>query len=608
MAAKTLAPIRIKPIPRGFDQYNPKHMLKLTTMVQEDAAKDPTWDKYELLRIDDKTHNAIYKLATLSTGDGVPHEYMSVNPGDVNEPSKQRRMVRDRYEPEYPGFVVTDFDTSDTTKTIVTLSALDEKAQSARRIFANVFKVDPWHIGLSRTSDHGWKIMLKPSANKVWTSQYASAMQEAVEQVGRPGWFYKADPETGIVMVHPGVPPTFPKAIKVPAELWGKKDIRRSWFGMKLPDKGRETGDVLCNDWKEAPGVLVSGQSGGGKSVIINSLIYGHLAAGGDIAIVDDADKSIDFTWCRPWVMDNGWGCDGIESCAATLQHVYDLCRPRAQVIKQYGKENWWNLPDDVKRDYPPLLLVCDEISQWAVPPKIPTGLEKDNPTLIRAKYENSIIQQNFMLLLKISQKARFAGIRFLYAAQSATAQAGLDPKCRINLASKILVGEKTSDTVRDQVLSDSHNAPKVPLNVVSAGRGKGTGVAELAGQDACVYKGFYEETPDKGYSAILRDHLTRVRPPAGDDMSGHMSWREVCRLVPMALEKPDDGSQFDGEGDGDESRSRLDVEGGFGVDGRDVAENDPPLRGAAAAAHASRLTGLEELQRIAALSAQKGM
>ena len=73
-------------------------------------------------------------------------------------------------------------------------------------------------------------------------------------------------------------------------------------------------------------------------------------------------------------------------------------------------------------------------------------------------------------------------------------------------------------------------------------------------------------------------------------------------RTVPAAAEKPDDGSMY---ADDDEPVSRLEQEGGFGEDGRDVAERDAPLRGAARAAH---MSAIEQAKLTAQLSAEKGM
>lgn len=592
---KKKIPLR-KFFPNGFDKTNPDDMMALTVLIQEKAAQNPEYDGYTVYRVDDE---GMYAIIAPMDEDNISEINEGVKAVKLDiarcaDPAAQKKTVQ-QMETEYPGYSVVDFVRLSNKEGMVLMQQLDEKTVSTRRIIANVLGLNkqPWNIRVSRTPENGWKIRIKEGAVTYQASKFDVKMQEAVETIGKPGWFFKANPETGVIMIYPGVLPTFPKTIPVPKKVWDTRDNRRSYFGMKLPEKGRETGDLLYNDWKDGPGVLVAGASNGGKSVVINSLIYGHLAGGGDLIIVDDEDKAADFRWCRPWVMDMGWGCDGIESCAAVLRHVMDLCSQRAEVIKRYNTENWWGLPDEAKKQYPPILLVCDEISQWAVAPKIPTGLDKDNPDLIRAKYENAIQSASFISLLKISQKARFAGIRFLYAAQSATAQAGLDPKVRINLSSKILLGQKVQDSIRENVLNDAKHAPTVPENVIAEGRGIGTGVAELAGQEAVVYKGFYEDdhAHGKSYSDILKEHLQDIRPAPGNEESGHLSWAQIIQILPAAANKPDDGSMYgDDDSEGDRPRSRLETEGGFGVDGRDVADHDAPLKGAAAAAHASKL------------------
>ena len=130
-----------------------------------------------------------------------------------------------------------------------------------------------------------------------------------------------------------------------------------------------------------------------------------------------------------------------------------------------------------------------------------------------------------------------------------------------------------------------------------------GTGVCELGGKEACVYKSFYVDDKKHGleFSDILRQHLMRRRPAPGDGQAGHWDWESIVRAVPAAAEKPDDGSMYAD----DEPESRLDKEGGFGEDGRDVAERDAPLRGAAKAAH---MSAIEQAKLTAQLSAAKGI
>ena len=598
--------IPLKKIFGSFDKTNPDDMIKLTTLIQEKAAQNPEFKGYSVLNVDDDGMYALIAPMNYSVeedNNGVKIVGIDVSRG--GDIGAQKRTVA-QMEAEHPGYSVTDFTRPEPSKCYVRLEQLDDKTISTRRIFAAVLGVKPWQIRISRTPENGWRIRIKEGATTYSASKYDSRMQEAVETIGRKGWFFKADPETGVIIVYPGKEPTFPKVIPMPTKLWKEQSLRRSYFGMKLPDLGRETGENLYNDWKDAPGVLVSGASNGGKSVVINSLLYYAVAGGCQLVICDDADKSADFNWCRPWVMDKGWGCDGIEYCAAALRYVLELCSKRADIIKQHGKMNWWGLPDNVKKENPPILLICDEIAQWAAPIVVPPGLEKDNPDRISMEYERAIHASSFRSLKQISQKARFAGIFFLYSTQSATAQNGLDPSVRLNLASKIIVGAKVQDSVRDNVLNDARKAPKVPDNVIKEGRAIGTGVAELVNQEACVYKGFYEDDKKHGkeYSDILREHLEKICPPRGDDNSGHWTWNEVVKTVYAAAEKPDEGDMYEDDAE-DEASDRLKAEGGFGVDGRDVAEHDAPLKGAARAAH---MSAIESAKLEARNAAAKGM
>lgn len=569
-------------LPHGFDPTNEQHMKKLTMQVQELAAsRMPELSDYSLYSIDEQSGYAIY--APIDQVDAVAGStpeprYFTV---DAGRAANQKRTAQE-YEQNNPGWFVVDINM---VQRLVTMEQLDEKTLTVRRLFADVLKVDPWKVRVTRTPEGGWKIRINKTARTYVASKYDKAVQEAVDTIGAPGWFFKANPKANVIMVYPGELPTFPKAIPMPRTVVEHTDLRHGYYGMRLPDKGRKTGDMLYNDWKDSPGVLVAGASNGGKSVLINSLVYGFVAGGGMLAVVDEKGKSADFQWVRPWVMDKGWGCDGLESSAAVLRNVLRICDERARIINEAGKMNWWGLPDDLKREHPLLLLVCDEISQWAVAPKVPMGLDKDNPDLIEAKYENAICSSSYISLLKISQKARFAGICFLYAAQSATQQAGLDPKVRLNLTTKLVIGEKVQESIYDNVLNDAKHAPRVPQNVIKEGVGKGCGVSETPGQETCVFKSFYEDDPAHGleWADILRERLEKERPTVMDMSHGRIAWQDVVALVPAAADKPDFS------GDSVESLDNTPVEG-FGVDGRDVADRDAPLKGAVAAAHVSAL------------------
>lgn len=601
--------------PNGFDKTNPDDMIKLTVLIQEKAAKNPEFEGYSVFSVDSDNRYAIIAPMDMDSDDinnGI--KAVRLSNSECADTASQKKTVQNlESQPQYEGYSVVDFVRISSSEFLVLLQQLDEKAAATRRIFANVLKVKPWENRISRTPENGWKIRIKENTVTYQASVYDKRMQEAVEVVGKKGWFFKADPEKGVIMVYPGTPPTFPAMIACPKQLIGKNDLRHAYLGMKLPERGRETGDWLSLDWKSGPGIMVAAAANSGKSVVINTLIAAALEAGFQLAICDDEDKSVDFQWCRPWIIPHGWGCDSPESAAATLIHVLEICSYRSKLIKQYGVENWWGLPKDEQEKNPLLLLVCDEVAQWAGSVTIPK-VSKDNPMRIRAEYEASIHAANITYAMKITQKARFSGVCFLFCGQSTRLQDGFDPGMRVNLTTVISPTLQPSTAV-EELLGGAKDFPEIPENIMQPGISRGAGLIRLPGMKPVIYKGFYEENQKqrKSYSDLLRERLTAIRPPEGDMNSGHWSWDEIVNALPTAAEKPDDG-MIDSGGDEDDGFPTD----GFGEDGRDVADRDKPLKGAAAAAHASKLyaagvdvphmSAIDAAMNIGRLSAEKGL
>lgn len=592
-----------KVFPDGFDETNPDDMKKLTVKIQEFASTHKGFDDYALYRVDNEF--AFIAPADYTPGGDDGSNMIGLDIDYGRERAAQKKTVKD-LENKNRGWTVTEFVFSSyhPEKVYVRMEQLDDKTLYARQQFAAALSVEPWEIRVTKASDGGWRIQLSDRIAYVH-SRYDSRMQETVETVGAPGWFFNASPKKKLITVHPGELPTFPPSIPFPRDA--KPDLKHIYFGMKLPDPGRETGELTAVNFKTGPGIMVAAAANNGKSVVINSIIANALMAGCDLAICDTLNKSVDFEWCRDWV--SKWGPDSNEACAATTRWVLDLCDKRAEIIRKYRKESWWALPEDVRRDMPFLLLVNDEIAQWAGTVTIPKA-DKNSPARISAEYEaniHAVCQRN---LLKITQTARFTGIGFLCASQSVRLQDGLDPGMRTNLTTVISPGRRTDATVVE-LMGGNKSMPVYP-DYITGQNAVGVGYTSLSGNPPCVYKGFYEETPEKSYSEILRDMVMAVRPVDHDENRGRWSWSDIVRLVPEAADKPDEGSSREPDDHGSGDGFPTD---GFGEDGRDVADRDKPLRGAAAAAHASKLyaaaTGADafaEMEAIARQSAARGL
>ena len=521
-------------ISKQLPGFNPERdMPALVSYVEEIIARNPDLKDYALCSIAEDGKKASICPAWKIGGERYP--------GEVEEKGFVGRIAPKSIEKylseEHPDFFLTDLDEARRT---IRYAKLDHNTLAARSLFASALKRKPWHIRVLKGIDGGWIIRLNsthPDEPYV-ASKYGRALDEAIRQhgVGEEGWWHKDYPEWNTVIVHPGRLPTFPKAVAMPEF---KPEIRFSYFGMKLPEKGRKWGEWLKNDWKDAPGVLVSGQSNGGKSVLINSLIFGFLAGGGRLVVCDDEGKSADFDWARPWVEEKGWGCEGIESCAAALENLFRNMEERGRFIKEKGKQNWWELEEEDKAKYPLTLLVADEIPQWASPVSVPPGLSRDDPTRIKLEYRKSICATSFLSLQDVAKKARYTGICFLYSAQKPDEKNGLGPAVRLNLASKIMVGDKLAKSLKDVMNSDS--IPPFPANLREEGVAKGCGICEIGNENPCVYKAFYEEDAKLGktWADILSLRLRKTVPPRGSKDQGKISWEEILSLVPMACNKP---------------------------------------------------------------------
>ncbi|GGI15484.1 hypothetical protein GCM10007377_16130 [Galliscardovia ingluviei] len=579
-----------KLFPNGFNPDNGEDTMRLNVLLQEKAAANPALNGYTIIRLDHDT--AYIAPVGYETEDEVAEtaqdtKVIGVDPTAQGNTTALRKIVLD-LQNKNEGYTVTEFARKGIDY-VAYLRQLDEKTITVRYALADALQVEPYELRLKRTPENGWHVRVLKDGFEFRASKHHARLQESIEtSIGKEGWWYQAFAEQRIIIIHPGKLPTFPARVEYNSGLWDRNTVKSIYFGMKLPDRGRETGDPLALNLKSSPGILVAGETSGGKSTVINSIIYGAVMAGCVLAICDDEDKSVDFTYAQPWVMRHGYGCDGKDSIVAVLTMIMDECKRRAEIIKQEHKMNYWELDESIRKDMPPIMLICDEIAQWAAPITVPAGLAKDDPTRIAAEYEKGIHAMAFLLLRRITQKARFTGICFLFAAQSPTANNGLDPSIRTNLTSKILLGETVSDDIRKLVLKDARKAPKVPENVKADGVGKGTGVAELGGIEPAVFKGYYMDDPERDmtWADILCERLEQHVPHVCENLDDiHWTRAEIIERIPFTAFNPDDVFMEDMSDEATDDR--LSVEGGFGEDGRDVADRDKPLTGAAAAAHA---------------------
>lgn len=473
----------------------------------------------------------------------------------------------DKFEDANPGYVMTTFEPFRGFAVMTRLSADEIRARAA---IAGALSVKPWDVQVSARKGGGFKVQLPnnyvPSKHKTKLEEVASVV------IGKPGWYVKVNTRDLTAEIIPAELPTFPAAYPYPFDA-PTSDPFSIPIGMDLGGEGRPN-TPLDLRLADSAGFLGQGLAGAGKSVMVNAIVYGALARGHQLAILDVPHKAVDFEWVKPWVRENGWGCESTAAAVTVAQLVYTEGRRRGQVLRQHGVQKWQDLPAAVRRTMPIITLVADELTGLFAADPIPKSLPKDHP--VRLEAEQRAAERDLLraVITKIPAEMRAAGIRLVLATQQAQSNTGIPPSVKINLPNRVLLGAQATKQARGHAFANPDAVPWVPEWIAEDEKAaKGVGVAEFEGQSSTVFKAYYASTDE--YQRRLRalgvPQATNPEPTA----------EQIAKFVPRLDDTLDD--------DDDRPTSRLDTEGGWGErDGRDAPE--PRLRGAAAAAHALRV------------------
>lgn len=478
------------------------------------------------------------------------------------------------FESEYPGYTMTAFDPYAHRATLTRLT--DEEIR-ARGLVAEALQVKPWDVQVTSRADNGFDFQLR---SYVPSKHDARIREVAAETLGRPGWYHRVDMQNMVLSIIPGDLPTFPAAYPYPFDA-PTSDLFSIPLGVSLGGDG-EPNIPLDMKLGDSAGGLLQGLAGSGKSVAVNAFVYGVLARGHQLAILDVPHKAVDFAWCKPFVRENGWGCDSKASAVAVAQLVYQEGKRRGKVLAEYGAQKWQDLPADVRAEMPIITMVADELTGLFAYDPIPKALPKDHPVRLEAEQAAAETDLLRAVITKIPAEMRAAGIRLVLATQQAQSNTGIPPSVKLNLPNRVLLGAAATKQARGHAFANPDSVPWVPDHIASdAKAAKGAGVAEFEGQPSAVFKAYFAPTSEYERHLLTLGAPRAVRPEP--------TAAQIAEFVPRLDESIDDGPPPSG----------LDA-GGFGApDGRDAPE--PRLRGAAAAAHALRVDAVEHARTQAA-------
>lgn len=470
-------------LPPGFDPK--KHLGALRRRIEQEHG-----DGFEIRSVNVKKSQATaVRQSTITEVSDDTGKYLEVNLPSGTTPAHGDKIAI-QLKSTHPGYEMTKFEPFLGT---ALLTKTDAATSHARASIANALGVKTWEVQVEPRRDGGYNIELPatyvPSKHDEKLDEVATAM------VGQPGWYVKVNALKRIAAIIPSEPPTFPGVIPFPFNELKRAPRDKLLMGMQLAEPGQDN-EPLYLDFEAAPHTQISGTSGSGKSVTLNTMITGVLAGGAELVIIDLPHKAVDFFWCKDLVRDGGWGCASLEHQVTALALVYNEGQRRAKILAERGVTKWTELPP--REQFKPIFVLLDEVTGLIQMDDKPQGVPKDHPMMQEVLQSNLLRATLLSHMKKIAAEMRFVGIRLVLSSQVSSVNTGIPTALRMNLAQKFLLGANPTDNNRKLALSDPTSVPKVPENVRQDGKAaKGVGVAELEGQPPSVFKSFYAPTEE---------------------------------------------------------------------------------------------------------------
>lgn len=531
--------------PASFDYRNPAHVSALIAKLAEAGLGDG----WQVQGFDEESKQVLVsrQSAVVAVSGGGGGGVKRVGLGGRFGPSDGQKAAEQlESRPEFAGLKLVSFRPHIDE---AVLAPLSDSEINARSKIASVLSVKPWEVQVAERAGGGFVAQLPP--DRYLPAKHDEKLQETVENgIGRFGWYIDVDKSTAKMNIVPDDPPTFDAVIPYPqATATAPAKGQLAWqmqvpVGEVLPGPG-ESARPLALDLDGTVGVLTVGLAGSGKSVTINSLIYGLLARGWEVLIGDVAPKAVDFAWCKPWVRQHGFGVRSQRETAAVVSELFELVQERATLLQEHGVQKWQELPDAVRPA--PIALVIDELQGLLAKEVEPKSLPREHPLRTEAVETNMAVDIMLARLSKLMEQARFVGIRVILATQQAQQNTGVPPKVKQNLPNRLLCGVNPDQGARRHAFQNETAVPTVPAHIQSdAAAARGVGMFEFEGVTPGVFKGYYATTD------TYRAWLTDAQVP-----------RTTNQDVPTSIVDKHFGSSLDDDDD----------EGGFGRGPRQLEE-----------------------------------
>lgn len=282
-------------------------------------------------------------------------------------------------------------------------------------------------------------------------------------------------PKAGVVQLLLGVKDPMPESVTLD---WGVID---GCSDIQLPFGVDDLGRTVVHDLKTSPHILVSGNSGGGKSVAAAVLVAAALEHGADLVLADPEKGNLDMSFAKRNALAFA---TTLRDTAAAMKWVESEMARRIQINKELGVSNWLDIPED--RRYNLLVAQVDEFNSLMGalrPPKNPDGDPLIANQIIEINEANRLRQMCGDSVSKIAAKGRSTGITLILGAQALNANelnllsgAGTLKRnvARLFLGAGNAAGNVSQNNIRD--------ANRIIRSMGGEGMPKGRGIYERTG------------------------------------------------------------------------------------------------------------------------------
>lgn len=271
-------------------------------------------------------------------------------------------------------------------------------------------------------------------------------------------------------------------------------------------------GDYVSYDPRNSPHLAVFGTSGGGKSVLLQTLIYGFLVKHAEVFIADPGKQGADFEFARDYARTL---TGDLFETAGMLRYVYEEVDRRKKLNAEHGVGKYSDLPEPPNR----ILVVLDEftslVSLEQVQSKAPSHPEA------AAAHEEKIASNDARAIIgdlvgRITREARSAGVTVILAGQKIDSDTLKSvpngSSLRTNMA-RLLVGKATYGE-KAAALRDATGAPDLGDDVPA-----GRGIYESVVAPGVAAQFWYDPEEQDALGRELSQRLSQVGPV---DLSDH--------------------------------------------------------------------------------------